>query len=215
MEEQLHGLDEGLEAFKEALRAEYRERIEELRAQYEEELSEVASRKRQEVELQVARVRDDQEKRYRKALKEAQESILTDMRHQASAFVSESVRMALVKMEEELSGIRGDAEAYGPLLNDLATEAVEILGEPAVVIVAPEEGRIPLRHPLIEKVREEPLNSWGGCVVTDAATETRLVDNTLRTRWGRVEKQLRFLLSESFDDVFAILERTAQQLRLS
>jgi vacuolar-type H+-ATPase subunit E/Vma4 len=204
-----------LEAFKEALRAEYRKRIEELRAQYEEELSDAASKKRQEVELLVARMRGDQKRRYRKVVTEAQEHILAEMRQKVSALINESVKLALDSIEERIIRLREDKKTYAPLLRDLVTEAVDVLGESALVIVDVGERGLTPDHPLIERVQEEPMDRWGGCIVKDTATGTRLVDNTLKTRWKRAEKSLRFLLSESFHDVFEILERTAQQLRVS
>jgi vacuolar-type H+-ATPase subunit E/Vma4 len=204
-----------LDAFKEALRAEYRERIEELRAQYEEELSDAASKKRQEVELLVARMRSDQERRYRKVVTEAQEHILAEMRQKVSALTNESVKLALDSIEERIIRLREDKKTYAPLLRDLVTEAVDVLGESALVFVGVGERGLTPDHPLIEGVQEEPMDCWGGCIVKDTATGTRLVDNTLKTRWKRAEKSLRFLLSESFHDVFEILERTAQQLRVS
>jgi len=204
-----------LEAFKASLRAEYRKRIEELRAQYEEELSEAASKRRQEVELQVARMRRDQEGRYRKALGEAQEHILAEMRHKVSAFANESVALALENIEERITRLQKDPKTYNALVRDLVTEAVDVLGEPAVVFVDVGEGGLIPDHPLIERVREEPMACWGGCMVKDVATGTRLVDNTLKTRWKRAEKSLRLLVSDSFHDVFEILERTARQLRVS
>ncbi|MGC9371972.1 MAG: V-type ATP synthase subunit E [Thermovirgaceae bacterium] len=204
-----------LEAFKASLRAEYRKRIEELRAQYEEELSDAASKKRQEVELQVARMRSDQKRRYRKALKEAQEHILAEMRHKVSDFTNESVALALENIKERITRLREDPKTYAPLVRDLVTEAVDVLGEPALVFVDVGECDLTPEHPLIERVQEEPMDCWGGCMVKDAATGSRLVDNSLKTRWKRAEKSLRFLLSESFHDVFEILERTAQQLRVS
>ncbi|MFP4481708.1 MAG: V-type ATP synthase subunit E family protein [Thermovirgaceae bacterium] len=215
MTEERHEPGMYLEAFKASLRNEYQKRMEKLRAKYEEELSDAASKKRQEVELQVARRRSDQEKRYKKVLKEAQEHILTGMRHKVSVFTNESVALALEKMEERITRLREDPKTYLPLMQSLATEAIEILGEPAVVFVDTGEGDLPLEHPLLESVQEKSVDRWGGCVVMDAATGTRLVDNTLKTRWERAEKSLRFRLSESFHDVFEILERTAQQLRVS
>ncbi len=204
-----------LEAFKASLRAEYRKRIEELRTQYEEELSDEASKKRQEVELQVARMRSDQKRRFRKAVKEAQEHIVAEMRHQVSALTNESVALALERIEERITRLREDPKTYASLMRALVAEAVDALGEPAIVFVDVGECGLPPEHPLIEGVREDSMDCWGGCKVKDAATGTRLVDNTLKTRWKRAEKSLRFLLSESFHDVFEILERTAQQLRVS
>jgi len=215
MEEERQELNANLEAFKESLRAEYRKRIEELRAEYEEELSDAALKRRQEIELQVARMRDNQEKEYQKVLEEAREHILAEMRHRVSSFTNQSVGLALDKIKERIISLRSTPESYGPLLQDLVAEALEVLDEPAVVIVDAGESAIPLKHPLVESVEEEALDRWGGCMVMDAATRTRLVDNTLKTRWERAEKSLRFLLSESFHEVFEILERRAQQLRVS
>ncbi|HAA47752.1 MAG TPA: hypothetical protein DCE03_04605 [Synergistaceae bacterium] len=215
MEEIKNRQEPDLEAFKEALKAEYKKRIEEIRAQYEQELSEEASKRRQEVELQVARLRTEQKRRYEKMLKDAQERILSDMRHRASSFVSESVGRALSKLEERLHGLRSDRAAYVSALGDLVVEALEVIGESGIVLVDEGESALVPKLPQVRFVEEAALGGWGGCMVTDAATKTRVVDNTLRTRWERAEKELRLLVSGYFDDVFTILERTAQQLRVS
>ncbi len=215
MEEIKNRQEPDLDAFKEALKAEYKKRIEEIRVQYEQELSEEASKRRQEVELQVARLRTEQKRRYEKMLKDARERILSDMRHRASSFVSESVSRALSKLEERLYGLRRDREAYVPVLGDLIVEALEVVGESGIVLVDEGESALVPQLPQVRFVEEADLGGWGGCMVTDAAKKTRVVDNTLRTRWERAEKELRFLVSGYFDDVFTILERTAQQLRVS
>jgi vacuolar-type H+-ATPase subunit E/Vma4 len=81
-----------------------------------------------------------------------------------------------------------DPAEYGPLLNNLAKEALDVLGTDKAILRVPEgETRLLVHDPRVVGIDETTDLPMGGIVAMDAETGLHLVDNSLRTRFERLK----------------------------
>jgi len=200
-----------LELFKEALQEEYEKRLEALKKEHEERLMELAAQYRQRTEVEVSRIRRALQARYEETLRSRKDSVKGELISLIYKEMSALYRETLSYIEEELYSFASNPrEEYADVLKGLVEEALAVLNEPAVVVVRPEDLNILLEHPLVKKVETEQKNKLlilGGCVVLDAATRRRVVDNTVLTRLEKLKEMIREKLSIRYKEVFDVVEK--------
>jgi vacuolar-type H+-ATPase subunit E/Vma4 len=206
-------LDEGrsLELFKKALQEEYEKRLEALRKEHEERLMELTAQYRQRTEIEVSRIRQALQARYEETLRTRKESVKGELISLIYKELSDLYSETLSYIEKELFSFTSNPEGgYKGVLKGLVEEALAVLNEPAVVVVRPEDENLLLEHPLVEKVEveeDDKLLNCGGCIVLDAATKRRIVDNTILSRFEKLKGMIREKLSIRYKEVFDVVEK--------
>jgi vacuolar-type H+-ATPase subunit E/Vma4 len=202
--------------FRQALEDEYSKRSAELRLESERLISERMFLVRRETERHVYHIRERQRKQYETILEGERLRVLLEVRLSALEEITGLFEETSRKIEQELLLLRENHSLYPAIMKDLVHEALERLGEPAVVMVAPGESAMVLPDPLISSVEEqEPLLDCGGCVVLDAQTRTIVIDNSIRTRWNSIKKEFMREFSGKYSDVLQGFDRFSRKLRIS
>ena len=180
---------EDLDGFKEALLKQHTERCLVLKRCVDEDLADIITVRRLEVERTVHNLRCSSEKRFEEGVKAHRRR----MEFQKKAFKIELQDRFLERLEEKVRAcleIFRRSPQYGDAMKALIVEA-ETEGflssapsAPSVVWV--EEGdSVFVRPGENREVREGLKDVWGGLLIEEKGSG-RLVDNTFRTRWGRL-----------------------------
>lgn len=204
-----------LESFKRALQDEYGRKLENLKEGFEHDFSALIAARRIEVETQVQRIREKQALDFKADLETARQAAFRELRTRVLISIGEITDRLEESVREEIASLRADPERYGPILNDLAREALEALGEERVVLrVGPGEGLLlegDSRLVRIEEVADIPM---GGVVAMDADSGKHLVDNSLRTRWERLKPMMVETLSGRLAGLVNDVQEPLPELRL-
>lgn len=198
---------EALEAFKRAVRQEYERKLEVLRETFEQEFSSLVAARRMEVERKVQEIRDRQRNEFNARLALDRQEAVSKFRSRVFEAIEQIVERAEAELAHRLESLRRQPEAYGPVLNCLVQEALDVLALPCAVIrVKTGEENLLRKDPRIVRIEESEALEWGGAIVSEE-TGTILVDNSLQTRWER----LRPILVESLSRRLAPLVEDVQQ----
>jgi vacuolar-type H+-ATPase subunit E/Vma4 len=204
------------EKFRQALESEYSKRLSELRLESGRFISERIFLVRRETEKRVHHIRERQRKQYETTLEGEKLRVLLDVRMSALQEIADLFEAISLKIEKELLLLRENHSGYPKILENLFYEALERLGESAVVIVAPGDRALIPQDPLVSSVEEqESLLDCGGCVVVDAQTRTIVIDNSVRTRWNSLKREFMREFSGKYADVLQGFDRFSRKLRIS
>lgn len=201
--------------FKRSLQKEYEKRSTELRSESEKFISEKIFLARRETERLVHSLRQEQKKRYSELLEREKRRVLLEVRGEVLLEIGTIFAQVSEKIERRIADLRKDRERYKPVLQALVLEALEVLGEPAVVKVF--SGDLPLvpSDSRILAIEEEDGIESGGCILYDSRTRSLVVDNSLMTRWNRFQRVFIKEFSENFNDVLQGFDRFTRELRIS
>ncbi|HDQ93656.1 MAG TPA: hypothetical protein ENN89_05975 [Synergistetes bacterium] len=202
--------------FRLALEGEYRKRSAEIKLESDKFISEKMFLARRETERRVHHIRERQRKQYETLLEGERLRVLLDVRLSALEKISRLFEEISLKVEQKLLTLREDHSLYPVIIKTLVKEGLEILGEPAVVLVAPGESALVPSTPLISTVEEqESLLDCGGCVLLDFRTRTIVIDNSMRTRWNSLKNEYLREFSGKYSDVLQGFDRFSRKLRIS
>ncbi|MDR1648750.1 MAG: hypothetical protein LBR71_00690 [Synergistaceae bacterium] len=191
--EQIPASPLALEGFKKALLIQHRKRCLEMKREVDEDLADIITTRRIEVEKIVRDLRRSSEKRLAAGLKNNRRYAEL----QKKICMSE-LQKGFFEHLEELVRFRVEAfrrsSRYESAMRALALEALDHFPFPAVALVErgdaaclPAPGAFGAGPGIIQEVREELRDVWGGLVLVEAGKERgRVLDNTLRTRWRRL-----------------------------
>lgn len=207
---------EALESFKRALQDEYGRKLEALKERYEKEFSALIAARRIDVETKVQRIREKQAIEFEEELAMARQSAFRELRTRVLSTISETTRRLEERVMEQLASLRSNPGLYGPVLNDLAREAMDALGAPkAVLRVAEGEAVLLEKDQRIAGIEETADLAMGGVLALDAEGGTHLVDNTLQTRWERLKPMIVEELSGRLAGLVSDVQEPLTELRLS
>jgi len=209
----LESMDESnsIELFKKALEEEYEKRLEALRKEHEEILTELAAQYRQKTEVEINQIRKMLQAKYEQTLRMEKDNVKGELMDLIYKEINDVYERTLSSLEDHLRKLASnDQEGYSVLLGRLVKEALMVLGEPAVVVVRPEDKDLLLNHPLIAGVevdQEDQTLAFGGCKVLDVNTRKKIVDNTIYTRAEKLKEEIRKRLSTKYKEVFDVAEK--------
>jgi len=209
----LESMDESnsIKLFKKALEEEYEKRLEALRKEYEEILTELAAQYRQKTEVEINQIRKMLQAKYERTLRMEKDNVKGELMALIYKEINDVYERIISSLEEHLRRLASnDQEEYSVLLGRLVKEALIVLGEPAVVVVRPEDKDLLLNHPLIAEVevdQEDQTLVFGGCKVLDANTRKKIVDNTIYIRAKKLKGEIRKRLSAKYKEVFDVAEK--------
>lgn len=207
---------EALEAFKRAIRQEYERKLEALRETYEQEFSALVAARRMEVERKVLEIRQKQRDEFNATLALDAQNAQREFRARIFDAIEEILARVEAEVAHRLESLRKKPELYGPVLNALVQEALDVLAAPgAVVRVKTGEGDLVAKDPRIVRIEETPELGWGGAVLIEAEKGTPLVDNSLQTRWERYRPILVERLSGRLAFLVDHVQQPLSELRVS
>ncbi len=201
--------------FKRSLQKEYEKRSTELRTESEKFISEKIFLARRETEHRVHSLRQEQKKRYSELLEREKRRVLLEVRGELLLEIGTLFDQVSEKIERHISDLRKDRKKYKPVLQALVLEALDVLGEPAVVKVFTGEVPFVPSDSRIQAVEEEEGITFGGCILYDSRTRSLVIDNSLMTRWKRFQGVFIKEFSEKFNDVLQGFDRFTRELRIS
>ncbi|MDO9508529.1 MAG: hypothetical protein Q7I97_04185 [Thermovirgaceae bacterium] len=205
-----------LHLFRRALEAEYEKRSSEMKAESEKFISEKMFLARRETERRVHSLREEHIKKFSGLLEREKRRVLLEVRGEALLEIAALSEQLSGKIKKEIADLRMDRERYKPVLKSLVLEALDALGETAVVNVFPGEGSLVPFDGRIQAIEEEEEGlADGGCLVQDARTRSIVVDNSIMTRWNRFQRAFIQEFSENFADVLQGFDRFSRELRIS
>ncbi len=207
---------EALEAFIRAIRQEYERKLEVLRETFEQEFSSLVAARRMEVERKVQEIRGRQQNEFKARLALDKQETVSKFRGRVFEAIENLLERVEAELAHRLESLQKQPEAYGPVLNSLVQEALGVLAVPgAVVRVRTGEGSLLRKDPRIVQIEESEALEWGGPIVSDAETETILVDNSLQTRWERLRPLLVERLSRRLAALVEDVQQQLPELRVS
>lgn len=207
---------EALESFKRALQDEYGRKLEALKERYEKDFSALIAARRIEVETKVQRIREKQAIEFEEELAMARQSAFRELRTRVLRAISETTDRLEERVLEQIASLRSNPGLYGPVLNDLAREAMDALGATkAVLRVAEGEAVLLEKDQRIAHIDETTDLAMGGVVALDAEGGTHLVDNSLRTRWERLKPMVVEDFSGRLAGLVSDVQEPLAELRLS
>jgi vacuolar-type H+-ATPase subunit E/Vma4 len=192
-------------AFKRALEAEYREKLRGEEAHLDEELGEIVALRRVEVEKEISRRREDQKKRARELQESLKMQLLRDLRQQLAHEVQRMVSSLEVQVFDSLQDLRRSPR-YEEALCRFAREGCAMVGDKVLIMVAPGEGdalRILGESVFVEETTDL---SEGGCMVIRHPEGDHIVDNSLRSRWEHLVREVSKEISHHVAPFFDQLE---------
>lgn len=199
-----------------ALKDEYRKKAENIKALAEKEISERLFIVRRDTERKVHSLREKHKKRYAQLLEREKRIVLLKVREEALVKISAILENVSMKVEKEIGKLRSDRTEYTVLLSRLVMEALDALGERAVIKVHPADASILPSDPRIVSFVEVSSGfEGGGCIAEDADTGTRVIDNRIISRWKQFQKVSILGITENFGDVLQKFDRFSRELRIS
>ena len=206
----------GLDSFKETLRQEHLGRIAFMEQERDEEIADLIAERRLSFQSRTAALRKEHEERFAFLAAEIRKKAIGEGR----AFFFEELRKLRQSFAEDLQKKwrdlrRSEEGRWGLALKNLADEALQVCGRPAVLFV--EVGDKALLEPLIKAddlyervdIKETEFNGWGGC---RAETENEIIDNTLLTRWERLSISFDLDLARIMNDSFQEINQRISEL---
>ncbi len=179
---------ESVESFKQALREEYARKLEALKDRFEQDFSALIAARRIEVEKKIQRIHLKQANGFETELAAARESAFRGLRTRILEIICKVSERLDERVRAQVVTLRQDPAEYGPLLNNLAKEALDVLGTDKAILRVPEgETRLLVHDPRVVRIDETTDLPMGGIVAMDAETGLHLVDNSLRTRFERLK----------------------------
>ncbi len=205
----------GVEGFKKALEDDFSRQVAELKKGSDNFISEQMFLARRETERKVHTIRVKHRKQYELLLEREKRRALLEVREDAMSRINSHLDDLSEKVGREIVNLRNDSTRYPFVMEALVHEAVEALGEGAVVIVAPGEGVLVPDDPKVDLIEEsDPGPEWGGCVVLDSRTRSVVVDNSIKARWDIFQKVFLKEFSEIYGDVLEGFNRFSRELRI-
>lgn len=206
---------EELESFKQALREEYARKLEVLKDRFDQEFSSLIAARRIEVETKVQRIRESLAREFETEVAAARQSAFMALRARVLRAISETTNQLDEKVRDDISSLRKNPDTYKAVLNDLAREALDALGEGKVVLcVAVGESHLVEEDPRVVRIEENPDILMGGVLAKDAETGTHLLDNSLKTRWERLKPVMVETLSGQLSSLVNDVQEPLAELRL-
>jgi vacuolar-type H+-ATPase subunit E/Vma4 len=194
-----------LEEFKRALEAEHEARFREEERRLDAELGEIVAQRRIEVEKEVARLRADQRRRARDLEESLKMELLREMRQDLAHQVQEMMAALESELFEELKTLRGTSR-YELALDRLVRQGLELVGDRARVVVPRGESGLLRGYGETVLIEESDDLPDGGCLVIQLPGEDHVVDNSLRSRWERLVRELAKEISHRVTPFFDQLE---------
>lgn len=194
-----------LQEFKRALEAEHQARFKQEEQRLDAELGEIVAQRRIEVEKEVARRRAAQRRRGRDLEESLRMELLRDLRQELARQVQEMMISLEKDLFAELEILR-KTPRYERALDRLVHQGLEMIGERASVVVSQGESRFLSGYGegvLLEETDDLPD---GGCRVILHPGGDHVVDNSLRSRWERLVRELSKEISHRVTPLFDQLE---------
>ncbi|MEA3507875.1 MAG: hypothetical protein U9R40_03015, partial [Synergistota bacterium] len=91
----------------------------------------------------------------------------------------------------------------------------QAIGDSIVVCVHQGEAVFVPELEQVAEVRENLEGRWGGCVVSDAATEGRLLDMSFKTMWNIVSGETKIRFSKKLTQALEKVDELSRELRVS
>ncbi len=186
-------LDEGdlpeLLHFKKELEAEIEARFREEEERLDEELAEAVALRRIEVEREIARRRASHLRKARDLTESLRLELLRDLRRRLAQNVQDLAVLLEKELFKELESMKGTPR-YERALNRFVREGLERVGDQALVQVVPGEGQwvdVMGNGVVVEETLE---SSEGGCRVIRWPEGDHVIDNSLRSRWGHLVREV-------------------------
>ncbi|MCF7935863.1 MAG: hypothetical protein K9L28_05965 [Synergistales bacterium] len=200
--------------FLEALRQEYEKRYETQRRAMEERLSDRIAERRRLVEGEIESGRREiAEERQRRLLK-VKRFLLQRYREEVAEQARTLQDTVSRTVEAKLLSVKASPASWYALHRALLREAVDALRTPCIAGVPPGLSALQQEFDEVETVREEIDHPWGGCLVFDAETETRIIDNRLATRWRQLGPELLEQLGQCVEPYLQEVDRFSRELRV-
>jgi vacuolar-type H+-ATPase subunit E/Vma4 len=207
---------EALESFKRALQDEYGRKLEALKERFEKDFSALIATRRIEVESKVQRIRQKQAVDFEAELAMARQAAFREFRTRVLTNISEIADGLEERVIERIRSLRSNRDVYGPILNDLAREALDVLGAPKAILRVGEGEAVLLEEdPRIARIEETAFLEMGGVMALDAEGGAHLVDNSLQTRWERLRPTMVEDLSRRLAGLVNDAQESLTELRLS
>jgi len=205
----------GVEGFKKALEADFLRQVAELKKDSDNFISEQMFLARRDTERKVHSIRVKHRKEYELLLEREKRRALLEVREEAMSRINSYLDDLSEKVCREIVNLRKDSTRYPFVMEALVHEALEALGEAAVVIVAMGEGLLVPVDPKVDLIEEsDPGPEWGGCVVLDSRTRSVIVNNSIKARWDLFQKVFLKEFSEIYGDVLEGFNRFSRELRI-
>jgi len=206
---------EELESFKQALLEEYGRKLEVLKDRFDQEFSALIAARRIEVETKVQRIRESLATEFETEIAAARQSAFMALRVRVLNTINETTNHLDEIIRDDISSLRKNPDTYKAVLNDLALEALDALGEGnAVLCVAVGESHLIEEDPRVVRIEENPNILMGGVLAKDAETGTHLLDNSLGTRWERLKPFMVETLSGQLASLVNDAQEPLAELRL-
>ena len=194
-----------LQEFKRALEAEHQARFQQEEQHLDAELGEIVAQRRIEVEKEVARLRAAQRRRGRELEESLRMELLRDLRQGLAREVQDMMTSLENDLFVELEALR-NTPRYERALSRLVRQGLEMIGDRATVSVP--RGESSLLSEYGEGVFLEETDDLpdGGCRVILRPGGDHIVDNSLRSRWERLVRELAKEISHRVTPLFDQLE---------
>ncbi len=205
----------GVEDFKKALEDDFFRRVAAMKEESDNLISEKMFLARRDTEQKVHSIRVRQRKEFELLLEREKRRALLEIREEAMTRINSFLDDLSTKVGSEIENIRQDRARYSQILASLVLEALEALGEDAVVMVnLGESAMVPVEQRIASVEECDPGPEWGGCVILDHRTRSVVVNNSIKTRWDLFQKVFLKEFSEIFSDVLQGFNRFSRELRI-
>ena len=202
------------EAIKEALVQEHTLRLDALRRKTEAQIAEMLSGKRFEVERQLEIIESEQGERFSAFVKNGKMRLRSRYREAFLKQVAALFASVGSLYHDRILRMKNDPGEYGDVLSALIAEGISLIGNDAVALVETGESCVLDGRVLPCRVREVSLERWGGCIL-ESCDGSRIVDNTLKTRWERMYPEVIKALSREVRRIVSEYPEFVRELRLS
>jgi len=207
--------DHDIQAFKEALKEEYRRKSGEEKQAFEGEMAELTARSRVASEREVARIRNTQREIYESKREDimlgAVSSFRKNVLNKMGSMFSDVESQVFGLLEE----VKKDSRRYNELMGGLVERGAQVIGDRIVVCVHQGEADFVPELEQVADVRETLEGRWGGCVVSDAATEGRLLDMSFKTMWSIISGETKIRFSAEFSQALENVDELSRELPVS
>lgn len=204
-----------LEAFKQALKEEYRRKSGEEKTAFEDEMAELTARSRVASEREVACIRNTHREIYESKKEDIMLSAVSSFRKNVLERMGSMFSQVEDHVSERLEDIKKDRGIYKNMMGVLVERGAQAIGDSIVVCVHRGEAVFVPELEQIAEVRENLEGKWGGCVVSDAATEGRLLDMSFKTMWNIVSGETKIRFSKKLTQALEKVDELSRELRVS
>lgn len=204
-----------LEAFKEALKEEYRRKSGEEKTAFEDEMAELTARSRVASEREVTRIRNTHREIYESKKEDIMLGAVSSFRKNVLKRMGSMFSEVEDHVSDRLEDIKKDRSIYKNMMGVLVERGAQAIGDSIVVCVHQGEAVFVPELEQVAEVRENLEGRWGGCVVSDAATEGRLLDMSFKTMWNIVSGETKIRFSKKLTQALEKVDELSRELRVS